>query len=321
MHQDDLKPWQHDHDFVVGHDQGERRTRWVIGLTFFMMLAEIAAGSVFGSMALLADGWHMASHAGALSITAFAYWYARRHRDDGSYAFGTGKVNALGGFSSALLLIVVAALMVIASIDRWMHPITIRFDEAIAVAVVGLIVNVVSALLLSGGGGHHHHDHGGHDVAHDEHGHHHHDHNLRAAYLHVLADALTSVLAIVALVCGRFFGWMWMDALMGIVGAALITRWGVGLVRATSRVLLDAAPPSSRLDAIRDAVEAVADTQVSDLHVWRLTDAQYAAVLSVVTHEPTPPAVYAELVKQQPGIAHVTVEVNLCGDDDRSAVA
>lgn len=320
MHFDDIKRWQHAHNFGMGNDHGERRTRWVIGLTFGMMVGELAAGYVFGSMALLADGWHMASHAGALGITAFAYSYARRHRDDDRYAFGTGKVNALGGFASALLLVVIAGLMSIASIDRWMNPVVIRFDEAIAVAVLGLLVNVASALLLHGGESHGVHENPDESRV-DEHAghHHHHDHNLRAAYLHVIADALTSVLAIVALLCGRFAGWTWMDALMGIVGAVLITRWGVGLLRATSQVLLDGAAPLSMLANIRRAIEAVEDTKVADLHVWRLADAEYAAVLSVVTHASMSPTVYRDIVARQAGIAHVTVEVHQCeGDDART---
>ncbi len=319
MHHEDLSHWQHEHDFTGANESGERRTRWVIALTFTAMIVEIAAGYAFGSMALLADGWHMASHAGALGLAAFAYWYARRHRDDRRFAFGTGKVNALGGFSSALLLVVVAALMAVESIDRWLNPVDIHFTEAIVVAVAGLLVNLVSALVLHGGPGHHHpHEDGHHHNHHHHHHHEHHDHNLRAAYLHVVADALTSVLAVVALVAGRFAGWSWMDAMMGIVGAVLITRWGVGLLRATSRILLDASVAPERVDELKRELEAIADARVADLHVWRLGDAKMAAVAAVVTHDDVSPSVFAEVAGRL-GMAHVTVEVHRCSDAQEAA--
>jgi len=229
MHIYNLSQWKHAHRFYIVNEQGERNTMRVIILTIVMMGIEVTAGILYGSMALLADGWHMGTHATALGITAFAYFYARRHADDPRYSFGTGKVGVLGGFTSAVVLAVVAILMSVESLERLISPEAIRFNEAIVVAIIGLVVNLVSAFLLQGG----HHDHG-HNEAH-----HHHDHNLRAAYFHVLADALTSVLAIVALFAGKIFGWNWMDPFMGIVGAIIISRWAYGLLQETSKVLLD----------------------------------------------------------------------------------
>ena len=227
VHGTDPETWRHDHDYLGAKlEQNERQTRLVIALTAVMMVIEIAAGMVFGSMALLADGWHMASHASALSITAFAYWFARRHRHSARYSFGTWKVSVLGGFTSAVVLGVVALLIVWESVGRFFVPREISFDQAIGVAVIGLVVNLVSAWLLRDG-----HDHG-HDHGHvDASGHHDHDHNLRAAYLHVLADALTSLTAIFALVCGKLFGWGWMDPAMGIVGSLVIGHRNCGVAK------------------------------------------------------------------------------------------
>jgi cation diffusion facilitator family transporter len=274
MHLQDLGPWSHAHTFETDRvARGERRTRWVVAITVSMMIAEIAAGTVFGSMALLADGWHMGTHAAALGVAAFAYAYARRHAADPRYSFGTGKVGALGGFASAVGLAVAALLVLVESATRLARPVVIRFDEAIAVAVLGLAVNLVCAWLLRDRDhGHEHreeeqgHSHGDHDHAHG----HHRDHNLRAAYLHVLADALTSVFAIAALVTGKVLGWTWMDPAMGIVGALVIARWSAGLLKDTSAVLLDAEVTTARRDAIRSAIEAGRDDRVSDLHVWRV---------------------------------------------------
>jgi len=301
-----LDDWKHSHDFGIDTREGERRTRLVVLLTAIMMVIEIAAGYLFGSMALLADGWHMGTHVAALAISLFAYRYARRHADNPAYSFGTGKVNALGGFASAVALAVVAMLMGVESLHRLLFPETIRFDQAILVASVGLVVNLVSAWLLHGGHGHHH-DHAD-DPAHRHHQHH--DHNLRAAYLHVLADALTSVLAIVALGAGKYFDWVWMDACMGLVGAALITRWGYGLLRETSRVLLDSAPDADRLGRMRHVIESDADNRVVDLHVWRLGPHGYGAIVSLVSHRPRDPEYYKALLGEFPELRHVTVEVN-----------
>jgi cation diffusion facilitator family transporter len=303
-----LQQWQHGHDFHLQTREGERRTLLVVWLTAITMLVEIAAGYLSGSMALLADGWHMGTHMAALSISVFAYRYARRHADNPRYSFGTGKVGALGGFASAMALAVVALLMGVESLHRLVQPEQIHFDEAILVAVLGLAVNLISAWLLHGGQPHHHHD------VQPGHHHHHHDHNLRAAYLHVLADALTSLLAIVALSAGKFLGWTWMDALMGLVGAYLITRWGIGLLRETSAVLLDRGPSPDNVQAIREAIEADADNEIADLHVWRLGPGHFAAIISVVTHHPRDPEHYKALLADHPELSHVTVEVNRCGE-------
>jgi cation diffusion facilitator family transporter len=303
MHAHDSTDWEHDHRF--GADiprQGERRTSWVVALTVVMMVIEIAAGSVFGSMALSADGWHMGTHAAALGITLFAYAYARRHADDPRYTFGTGKVGALGGFASAIALWLVALLVLAESGRRLWAGSTIRFDEAITVALVGLAVNVVSALLLRDQHDHHEHDDAGH----------HHDHNLRAAYMHVMADALTSVLAIVALLAGRHLGWSWMDPTMGVVGGLIIARWSLDLLRQTGAVLLDAEVSPKRCAAIRRAIEDDADNLVVDLHLWRVGPKHIAAVVSVVSHEPKEPAHYKRLLAAFDDLAHVTVEVHRC---------
>ncbi|RPJ70129.1 MAG: cation transporter, partial [Desulfobacteraceae bacterium] len=229
MHKHTLHRWQHTHRFLPENAHGERATYRVIALTLAMMVVEISAGVAFGSMALLADGWHMGTHAVALGITALAYHFARRHADNPRFSFGTGKVGELGGFASAVVLAVIALIMAVESVQRLLSPLPIRFNEAIAVAVIGLVVNLVSAFMLRD---RHRHSHGAGPA-------HHHDHNLKAAYLHVIADALTSLLAIVALATGKIFGWVWMDPLMGIAGAVIITRWSYGLMKDTGKVLLD----------------------------------------------------------------------------------
>jgi len=297
-----IEDFKHNHSFGTSlRTEGERRTRGVILLTIVMMVAEIAAGLVYGSMALLADGWHMGTHAAALSVAAFAYLYARRHAEDPRYTFGTGKVGALGGFASAVSLAVVALLVFNESVQRLATPIAIRFNEAIAVAALGLVVNLVSAYLLRDD--HDHHGHGGH-------GEHHHDHNLRAAYLHVLADALTSVLAIGALVTGKFLGWMWMDPVMGIVGSVVIAKWSVGLLKDTSKVLLDAEVSPERLLALRTLIESPGNSRVTDLHVWRVGPRHLAAIVAVATESSSSPQDYKKLLSEQRDLVHVTVEVN-----------
>lgn len=308
MHHETAGSWQHDHSFGNEREQrGERRTWWVIGLTFVMMTVEIAAGMVFGSMALLADGWHMGTHAAALGITVFAYTYARRHANNERFTFGTGKVGALGGFGSAVALGVVAALILVESVARLASPTPIQFNEAIGVAVVGLVVNLLSAFILRDDD-HHHHPGG-------EHAHHHHDHNLRGAYLHVLADALTSVLAIIALIAGKHLDWIWMDAIVGVLGSIVIARWSIGLLRDTGAVLLDAEVPLERRESIKKALESDADNRVADLHVWRVGRHHLAAILSVVTHEPKDPGYYKALLAGQHDLAHITVEVHRCPGD------
>ena len=318
MHNRDQELRRHEHAF--GQDRkrpGEVRTIIVIAITAATMVVEIAAGIAFGSMALLADGLHMASHAVALSISAVAYIYARRHAHDDRFSFGTGKVNALGGFVGAILLAVFALLMAWESVMRLVDPVKIAFDQAILVAFLGLIVNGVSVFIL----GHERRDDRHHDQRRNEHDHenlrHHHDHNLRAAYLHVLADALTSILAIFALLAGKFYGLIWMDPLMGIVGAILVARWSLGLVRATSAVLLDRQGPQPIRDAITSSIQQHSGTRVADLHVWSVGPNIYAVVVSVLTDDPKPPDHYKQLIPAGMGLAHVTVEVRPCNDEQR----
>jgi cation diffusion facilitator family transporter len=308
MHKEHRERWRHEHDYLpAGLQQNERNTRWVIGLTATMMVVEIAAGSVFNSMALLADGWHMASHASALSITAFAYFYARRNASNSRYSFGTWKVGVLGGFSSAVVLAVIAILIAWESFGRLLDPLVISFNEAIFVACIGLVVNLVSAWMLR-------------DQHEEHHSGHHHDHNLRAAYLHVLADALTSVFAIFALLTGKLFGWVWMDAAMGIVGSIIIGRWSYGLLRDTSRVLLDGDVEPETVEKIRTALESDSDDLVTDLHLWRVGPNRLAAIVSIVSHEAKPPEFYKEFLSELFDLAHVTVEVNRCpGEGDNAA--
>jgi len=305
MHTHNLHLWEHSHRFNIEDDHAERNTKRVILLTLVMMVIEITAGYIFGSMALLADGWHMGTHAAALGITAFAYYYARKHSENPSYSFGTGKVGVLGGFGSAVVLAVIALLMGVESVQRLFSPVNIRFNEAIAVAVVGLAVNLISAYLLRGRH-HHSHQHGSG-----------HDHNLRAAYLHVLADALTSLLAIVALITGKAFGWVWMDPIMGIVGALIISRWSYGLLIDTGKVLLDRDVNAEAVEEIRSIVESDSDNRVADLHVWRVGSHHLAAIISIVTHFPKPPDHYKKLLADHHEMAHITVEVNPCGTDNR----
>ena len=299
------RKWQHEH--VFGQDRvrpGERRTLWVIAITATMMLIEITAGLAYGSMALLADGLHMGSHTAALGITSIAYIYTRRCAADARFCFGTGKVNAFAGYTSALLLALFALLMAWESVNRLFNPVEIAFNQAIFVAVLGLLVNGVSMLML--GGQHHHHDHNhGHD-----HGHIHTDHNLRAAYLHVLADALTSLLAIFALFAGKFLGLNWMDPAMGIVGATLVARWSIGLIRDTSGILLDHQAPGPILERTRAAIEGSGDNRIADLHIWSIGPDIYSATISVVSHSPGSPEEYKSLIPAELGIVHTTIEVH-----------
>jgi len=324
MDEDALARWRHDHSF--GQDRrrpGESRTQLVIAITATMMVVEIAAGVLFGSMALLADGLHMASHAVALGINAYAYAYARRHARDASYSFGTGKVNTLGGFTGAVLLAAFALLMVSESVQRLVVPVPIAFDQAILVAVLGLVVNGVSMLILGHQHEHghdehehqpddddHDHDHDHHDPAHAGAGHDHHDHNLVSAYLHVLADALTSVLAIAALLAAKYFGLTWMDPFMGLVGAALVARWSFGLLKTTGAVLLDRSAGPGIRAAVAEAIERVDGNRVVDLHVWCIGLNLYSAALTVVTPSPRPPEHYKTLLPAGLNIVHATVEVH-----------
>lgn len=290
----------HEHNFLGANQKfNEKRTWLVIGLTATMMIVEIICGLLFGSMALLADGWHMASHAAALGITALGYLFSRRHASDPRYCFGTGKIGDLAGFSSALLLGLIALIMAYESITRLVFPVPISFDEAIAVAVIGLIVNIASAVLLK-------------NKHAEEHNHtgHHADHNIKAAYLHVLADALTSLLAIFALSAGRLLGWVWMDPAMGIVGAIVISRWSYNLARDTGRILLDINAGTELSDYIRQLIEADADNHITDLHVWRVGPGHVSAIVSILTSRPQPPDYYKDLLKDLEQICHITVEIN-----------
>ena len=356
MTEHSLEPWQRSHFFLASsHSSNARRTQWALALTIVMMVAEIVCGTLFGSMALLADGWHMGSHAAALGIAAFAYYYAHRHADNAVYTFGTGKVGDLGGFASALVLAVIALMMAYESIDRLLTPVPIAFHDAIGVAVLGLVINLVTAWMLKDDHSHHGHDHGNdhgpaqashdhdHDHAHSHehhdhehhdhahHGHEHHahqepahqthgeDHNMRAAYVHVLADALTSLLAIGALVAGLFWGWNWLDPAIGIVGSIIIGRWAWSLLGTTGRILLDADPSATTTTAVRKAIEGEPDNRIADLHVWRVGPGHLAAVLTVVTHEPRPPGHYKAMLANIPNLSHVTVEVERCCTDKPQA--
>lgn len=308
----------HGHVFLgEDHHRNERRTWAVITITAAMMAVEIVAGTIYGSMALVADGWHMATHAAALLIAALAYRLARRRAEDRRFTFGTGKLGDLAGFGSAVILALIALLIGWECLKRLVDPVPISFGQAIAVAVIGLIVNLGCAWLLRDGHGHHHHGHG-HDHDHDhDHGHHHghgaRDNNLRAAYLHVLADALTSVLAIVALVLGRQSGWLWMDPLMGIVGSLVIARWSWGLIRDTGRVLLDYIPEDEDLpEEIRAAIETGAD-RITDLHVWQLGPGHHGAILSIVSVAPQAAAAYRARLAHLSELSHLTIEVTPAG--------
>ena len=292
------------HGHVFGQDQkrpGEVRTIIVIGITGIMMVVEIAAGILFGSMALLADGLHMASHAVALSINVFAYIYARRHAHDEQYTFGTGKVNALGGFTGAILLAFFALIMVWESIKRFVYPVEIAFNQAIFVAVLGLIVNGASVFILDSRYDHPHHERGDHRQ--------HQDHNLKAAYLHVLADALTSLLAIFALLTAKYLGFIWMDPFMGVVGAVLVSRWSLGLIHDTSAVLLDERAPEEIRTRIKKCIENNEGIRISDLHLWSVGPDIYAAIITVVTNDPKPAEHYKQLIPSDLNLVHITVEV------------
>lgn len=298
----------HDHDFLgAGHNRHEKRTRYVVALTAAMMVVEIAAGWITGSMALLADGFHMATHAGALGVAAWAYAFARRHARNPRFTFGTGKVGDLAGFASALVLAIIAVGIGVESFQRFFEPAGIAYTEATWIAVLGLAANLASVWLL----GHGHHDHG---HRHDHHHAHTHDNNLRAAYFHVLADALTSVLAIGALLAGRFLGWAWMDAAIGIVGALVIGRWSWGLMRDTGAVLVDAVANRELEAEVREAIED-GDAHIADLHVWQVGPGKYAAIVSLVAAEPLEPSDYAGRVTVHEELVHVTVEVHRCAGE------
>jgi cation diffusion facilitator family transporter len=319
MHTHSLDRHMHDHVFLgAKHEENARRTWFVVGLTLVMMIGEITAGSLFGSMALLADGWHMGTHAAALGIAGGAYLFARRQSGNARFSFGTGKFGDLAAFSSALILGIIAIQIAYESVLRLISPVPIVYGEAIAVACLGLAVNLVSAWLLRGSHDHHHghahahdHDHGhDHDHHHDHH-HHHRDNNLRAAYIHVLADAATSVLAIAALVIAMLSGWTWTDPAVGLIGSAVIMSWAYTLIRDAGSVLLDVSFDRTLERAIRTRLET-GDDRVTDLHVWQLGPGHCAAVISLVSDAPLQPAIYKERLGDLNGLSHVTVEVERC---------
>ncbi|WP_315745430.1 MULTISPECIES: CDF family Co(II)/Ni(II) efflux transporter DmeF [unclassified Bradyrhizobium] len=316
--------WAHDHVFLgAQHERNERRTWFVVALTLAMMIGEIVAGSLFGSMALLADGWHMGTHAAALGIAGLAYLFARRYARNPQFTFGTGKFGELAAFSSAIILLLIAIQIAYESVLRLINPVPIAYGEAVAVAALGLVVNLASAWLLADSHDHHHHGHGhehvhrhehhndddDHDHHHHHHHHgHHHDNNLRAAYVHVLADAATSVLAIAALLVGMYSGWAWADAVVGVIGSAVIASWAYGLIRDAGAVLLDV-NADRRLEAtIRARLEAGGD-HVTDLHLWQLGPGHRGVVVSLVSDNPLAPATYKQRLRDLTTLSHVTVEV------------
>lgn len=308
MHSHSIDRWTHEHVFLgKKHSRNERRTWFVVALTAVMMVGEIAGGAIFGSMALLADGWHMATHAAALGISAAAYILARRQARNPKFAFGTGKFGDLAAFSSAVILALVAVQIAYESLVRMIHPVPIAYGEAITIAVIGLAVNLLSAWLLRDDP----HDHAHHSHSHS-HGHHHHrDNNLRAAYVHVLADAATSVLAILALLVAMSSQWVWIDPLVGIVGSAVIVIWVYGLIRQSGAVLLDVASDKAVEGAIRLRLEIHGDL-ITDLHLWQIGPGHHAAVVSIVSDRPQAPAVYKGRLADVPSLSHVTVEVHPC---------
>lgn len=316
MHSHSVDQWTHDHVYLgEKHHRNERRTWLVVWLTFAMMVVEIIGGSIWGSMALVADGWHMSTHALALGIAALAYRFARTYATDRRLSFGTGKFGELAGFSSALILAMIAVLIGYESVTRLLHPVSIGFSQAIPIAVVGLLVNLASAWLLHDDDHHHHEDHGHH------HGHdHHHDTNHRAAYVHVLADALTSVLAIVALLAGRFFGLTWLDPVMGLVGTVVILAWSWSLVRSAGSVLLDAVPSEDLAAHVREHLEQDGD-KVTDLHLWRLGPGHMGAIVSIVSDQPKAPEIYKARLADFESLSHVTVEVQQCPVHDEARAA
>jgi cation diffusion facilitator family transporter len=330
MHAHDLSPWQHRHDFAADRGAAERRTHWVIGITLVMMVAEIAAGWWWHSMALLADGWHMGTHAAAIGVAALSYALARRWAGDARFSLGPWKVEVLGAYTSAVLLGVVAIGIAVESGLRLWAPESVSYDESLVVAAIGLAVNAVCAKLLHGG-----HDHA-HSPGHAGHGHDHHEHhahaaeptahhhdqahtaadgkdlNLRAAYLHVLADAATSVLAIGALLAGKYAGWVWVDPVVGLLGAALIAVWSFGLLRQTSTILLDREMDHPLAQQVRERLESDGDARVADLHLWRVGDAQFACQATLVADAPLAADHYRDRLDGLAGLAHVSIEINRC---------
>jgi cation diffusion facilitator family transporter len=318
MHSHSIEQWTHEHAFLGDmHDENERRTWFVVVLTLIMMVGEIVAGSLFGSMALLADGWHMGTHAAALGIAAFAYRFARQHLGNAHFTFGTGKFGDLAAFSSAIILGLIAVQIAYESVLRLITPVPIIYSEAVAVAVLGLCVNLVSAWLLRDSHEHHHHGHAhgddDHDRDHHHHHHHHHhrDNNLRAAYIHVMADAATSLLAIGALVAAMYSGWVWADPAVGLIGSVVIASWAFGLIKTSGAVLLDVRADEKLEKVIRARLE-VGEDRVTDLHLWQVGPGHRAVLVSLVSDKPKQPAVYKKRLAGLKGLSHVTVEVETC---------
>jgi cation diffusion facilitator family transporter len=305
MHAESMEGWTHDHVFLgADHARNERRTRAVTALCCTMMVAEIVGGILFRSMALVADGLHMSTHAAALLIAATAYIFARRRANDRRFTFGTGKFGDLAGFTSAIVLAMIALLIAWESVARLVHPVPIAFNEAIPIAALGLGVNLLSAWLLRDEHDHDHHDHSG-DHRHSR------DLNLRAAYVHVLADAAVSILAVIGLVIARELEWLWIDAAMGIIGAAVISNWALALMRAAGAVLLDIRPNAALVGSVRECLEQGSD-RIADLHLWRVGPGHNAVVATIVSHEPQAPSFYKERLANLPGLSHVTIEVERC---------
>ena len=319
MHTSDLSNWTHDHVFDRGNHAAEKGTYAVVWITAAMMVVEIVAGWRFNSMALLADGWHMSSHAIALGLSAFAYTAARRYARDPRFAFGTWKIEVLGGFASATLLLGIAAMMVFASVERLVSPQPIHYQEAIVVAALGLVVNIVCAMILGGAHNRHQHKelHVDHHHDNQHHHHHHHDLNLKSAYMHVISDAATSVLAIIALTGGWIYGWSWLDPVIGIFGAMLVAIWAKNILGETGKVLLDREMDCPLVAEIRKTVETgtgADDTRITDLHVWRVGKESYSCALSIVTHDPLlSPRRIRENLSRHEEIVHATIEIHQCG--------
>jgi cation diffusion facilitator family transporter len=298
MNNDSGIQWEHSHDFGVDSKHHESKVKIVFWLTTVIMVLEITVGTWSGSMALLADGWHMGTHSAAFLIAIFAYSYAKKHANNKDFSFGTGKVNSLGGFASAIALAIVALMMIVESVQRLLEPQSIHFNEAIIVAIIGLVVNFASVFIL-------HEDH--HLGVHD---HHHHDHNIKAAYFHVLADTLTSLLAIVALLVGKYIGLLWMDPLMGIVGALVISKWSYGLIKDSSEVLLDKSVKRSTIDKITEALSKK-NTVINDLHIWKIAANHQSAIIKVTSIEPMNSDEYKHILSEiLPQLSHISIEVS-----------
>lgn len=311
MHQHQIELWQHQHTFNIDKKHIEKRTLIVVIITFVTMIAEIYFGWITNSMALFADGWHMGTHAFALGISLLAYIIARKYAKDSKFTFGTWKIEILGAYTNAIALGMVGIIMVFTSVERLIHPLSIHYNQALLVAIIGLLVNLVCAVILNMGAHSHTHDHHGEN----EHKESHHtgdDLNLKSAYLHVITDAMTSIFAIIALLCAKYFTFNWLDPLMGIVGAALILRWAKLLLKDTSSILLDYETNSPLLKEIKEQIESDGDTRISDLHLWKVADSKYACIISLVTGKKYSIEEYKKKLRDMHELAHITIEINKC---------